>query len=153
MRNTDDRLIRIWPSGQPGRSLKGSVCERRHTPRTRSVSFPYWETAESRTFWQNGVRGFHEASRFTEAQIFAILKEADARDGVKNACRRYGSALPPTISKRSTGAWITGSGCPADQVPGDSRGGTFYFCVVTLTGKPMRLKSQSRKDVGSHPCK
>ena len=29
-------------------------------------------------------------SRFTEDQIFAILKEADAGDSVKEVCRRHG---------------------------------------------------------------
>jgi putative transposase len=31
-------------------------------------------------------------SRFTEDQIFAILKEADGGDSVKEVCRRHGIA-------------------------------------------------------------
>jgi putative transposase len=34
-------------------------------------------------------------SRFTEEQVFAILKEADARDSVKEVCRRHG-IIPAT---------------------------------------------------------
>lgn len=37
----------------------------------------------------------HERSRFTEVQIFSILKEADAGDSLKEVCRRHGISSGP----------------------------------------------------------
>lgn len=53
-------------------------------------------------------------SRFTESQILAVLKEADAGASVKDLCRRHGISAATFYQLHSAIGWVT----PADKLAG-----------------------------------